>query len=887
MGEGSVEQSPPMNSAGPRWLSPNRRAALLGMGAAVSLLALLAPLTGPTGATGSLGAAPWDAFRLGATAPPLASAATVLTFFAALIAGVGAGAGKRAPSAVLIGAGTLAALALWAWWGLPQFGASTPLTGRQETVLGLPFIVLAALQAAALLAFDRPGLDSDLATTHRRRMTLVVLSLGALQLALLWVPTQPSPLEPGLVTPALSGPGAGLWALSSAIALGVLAAGDRLDAAARHGAAGIQLACAVLVPGAMGSPVAILLVTAGLMSIVSVGLLPLWTPGSSAGTSRARISTEAVAVVVVFALYFLLKTHGLRASTTDENIYFYGAKLWADGQWPYRDFFFAHPPVHLLVPAILFKLFGFSLTLAKLIAPMAVGVAGLFVWLTGRHCFGRPAALLALVLFLFASEILKASTNLTGVNLTLMFISAGAWAVMTRRPLVGGVLFALAAQTGFYAMAGALAFGTLLLFQHWKNAARYAVGFAVVFGLLSVVFSAIGGEQYTEGVYTYHALKPIKMKGHIPVFGDGGGGIAALWHNFFEVFVESKRFWVNLYYHGEMWCIALAAGLLAFVAPAVAQRSPEDGRPWWHVFDPRTLWDASPDANARILWMVGAAYFVQMAALRELYDYYFVIPFFAMALAAGYGLQRAAERIADLIIAPTSGNVAPALLAAVVGLSAVVAPSIRLDANAKAWPEEQEKIGELREFEYNEPPILVGASGIVRALYWRDFRVRGQLQPGPAHYLWSKKRYFSIAEEVAEVVRNSPEGTTITGASTVAPLIALLADRPLAANEVDTNTKRIKSGILTYPEFFERVCSTKLGFIISSDRSMFSPRAVSRWPMTRESFRVEKQFSDPMNKHFGATRVVVLKRKAPLDSEPPACKWTPPKPRPRPKRKPK
>jgi hypothetical protein len=68
-----------------------------------------------------------------------------------------------------------------------------------------------------------------------------------------------------------------------------------------------------------------------------------------------RLSWEPAAVVGIIALYLLLKTAGIGYSTTDEALYYYAGKVWSEGKWPYRDFFFSHPPLHIAAPALVYK----------------------------------------------------------------------------------------------------------------------------------------------------------------------------------------------------------------------------------------------------------------------------------------------------------------------------------------------------------------------------------------------------------------------------------------------------------------------------------------------------------------------------------------------------
>ncbi|HUT58524.1 MAG TPA: hypothetical protein VNA25_11825, partial [Phycisphaerae bacterium] len=67
------------------------------------------------------------------------------------------------------------------------------------------------------------------------------------------------------------------------------------------------------------------------------------------GLARAlRPSPEHGLPAALLLAFLALKAYGLQPAVGDENIYFYMSTRVADGLVPWRDFFFAHPPLHLL-----------------------------------------------------------------------------------------------------------------------------------------------------------------------------------------------------------------------------------------------------------------------------------------------------------------------------------------------------------------------------------------------------------------------------------------------------------------------------------------------------------------------------------------------------------
>ncbi|GMV43429.1 MAG: hypothetical protein AMXMBFR64_51450 [Myxococcales bacterium] len=763
--------------------------------------------------------------------------------------------------------GVVATLAMWSLYGVSQSGVSTLLDPWDRGVAGVPApLLMTALGAALLSLADAPS--SLAARVVAAGSALLVAGLlvspqwpgGTLTIPVLAMTDPTSPLPTSLL---------GL-ALVAALALVPLALRPRPPLNRALGV--VTLLHPVLWLAVTGAPwAAVAAALAAAITVATTAHALATSPPQLVTTARAA---EALAVATTFALYALLKTHGLRAADGDENIYFYMAHLLAEGQLPYRDFFFAHPPVHLLVPAALFKVFGFTLLLAKSIAPLAAAGAGAFAWALARRRFGAFAALLTLGAFLFASELLKASTNLTGVNLTLLFSAGGTWAALTDRLLLGGALFGLAASTGFYAMAGFAVLLATLPFRGLRPTLRFAAGFAVVFGAINLTFWAIGGQGYVDGVYRYHLLKAAKDPDQLPLFGSPGGPIGAVIHNF-GVFLRGKELQESLYYHGSLFWTAVLAPLPLLARVLTPAAGGPRSRRLLRLLDPRTLWDGTPEGAARLLYLVAFGYFLQLSMFKELYDFYFVLPFAALAPLAAFTLTASASLVTDGLARLRDGLPAGRAWLGVAVLALTLAASpLRHRANAKAWPEEQEAAGTRVDFRWIEPPVLPSLSGVVHLLFWRDHRVRGELQPGPAHYLWSKKRWFSTAEAIAAHIRDTtPPDATILGASTTTPLIALLAGRAIAANEVDTNSKRFKTGISRVEGLFRRACDTKLAILVSTPRSLFAPESLSRMPPVRD-FALDRTFDDPALLHFRAQRILLLRRKGDLSAPPPVCTWS-------------
>jgi hypothetical protein len=100
-------------------------------------------------------------------------------------------------------------------------------------------------------------------------------------------------------------------------------------------------------------------------------------------------------VLVVTTCYVALE----RFIARDEGFYLYAAKLVAQGQVPYRDFFFPQAPLSPYIFSLWMNIANFSWISARACAAFfTIGCGGL-IYLFTRAYFGRWAALLALPLF--------------------------------------------------------------------------------------------------------------------------------------------------------------------------------------------------------------------------------------------------------------------------------------------------------------------------------------------------------------------------------------------------------------------------------------------------------------------------------------------------------
>ena len=94
----------------------------------------------------------------------------------------------------------------------------------------------------------------------------------------------------------------------------------------------------------------------------------------------------------------------------------------------------------------------------------------------------------------------------------------------------------------------------------------------------------------------------------------------------------------------------------------------------------------------------------------------------------------------------------------------------------------------------------------------------------------------------------------------MAPLIALLANRRIAAGEVDTNTKRFRTGLLDWNTYSTRICRDRVSWLIGTKRSYFTQKHLERRPLISEHFVGEYTVRDTALMNHGARAIQLYRR---------------------------
>ncbi len=223
---------------------------------------------------------------------------------------------------------------------------------------------------------------------------------------------------------------------------------------------------------------------------------------------------------VIAVIFLVLKINATDYSISDENTYYKMGQLIAEGQTPYKDFFFAHTPLQVYMYAAAFKIFGFNLLLLKMLSAVAMVVTAAFVFAIAKENVNPKAAAGAAILFLFSYGTLLFSNFPTGAELAVPLVMAGFYFFQGRRFLLAGVVMGLAAIT-YQLSALALAIlvaAAILVIRDKKAAAKLLIGFALVVGITALIFIIAAKGEFLKQTVLYHLQKPAESVNKSAIF---------------------------------------------------------------------------------------------------------------------------------------------------------------------------------------------------------------------------------------------------------------------------------------------------------------------------------------------------------------------------------
>ena len=540
--------------------------------------------------------------------------------------------------------------------------------------------------------------------------------------------------------------------------------------------------------------------------------------------SAPATALSMIALGIIGLFFIVMKSYALQPASGDENIYLYLASAMAHGELPYRDFFHAHPPLHLLPLAAFYRLDGaYSLLAARLLSGGATLVAGFLIARRQGRAFG-VAGVIACALFLTSFDVLRISTHFVGSNLAAFWVALGLERLARSRDMQAAWAFSLGGFTLLNAAPAAVGATLVVAIANPARGLRLAGAGALITLVLNALAVAVCGGTYVEQVYLFHLAKTAAS-------GQSFGVLISI--------VQSNGLLLG---SASLGIVALILGSDTERKEATQLRGGTLSRIRSELESRLPLYCAVGATLASLLFLVVSS---------RIFVYYVQVLFVCVAPLAGFGLVSLVDflRVAISRSETDSTKRGEARVGAAILLFMLVASQL---SGLMPGRDEVSREGESQTVEhvwYGNGSEVIGS--VLRPILWRDVERLGDSYWGLTRFLWHEADWFVSAPRLAsEVSRRCGAGETVFGDSTATPLVALLADRKLALGEADTNHLRFSQGDGSASRFIADLeAAPPCAVVFRYDHGLFQLEIFRSW-LDRHYRRVFETSNDQQTRRF-------------------------------------
>lgn len=144
-------------------------------------------------------------------------------------------------------------------------------------------------------------------------------------------------------------------------------------------------------------------------------------------------------LIIIILLSILVRIPFLNPSFSDENFYFNAGKIISEGKIPYKDFFFAHPPLQIYLYALIFKIFGVSLFIGKLFPLILSSLSVFLVFKIVDRLYNTKTGFLASLIFLIMPGFIAFSSMGYGMWESIFFILLSTYFIVKNNPKIAAI----------------------------------------------------------------------------------------------------------------------------------------------------------------------------------------------------------------------------------------------------------------------------------------------------------------------------------------------------------------------------------------------------------------------------------------------------------------
>lgn len=222
-------------------------------------------------------------------------------------------------------------------------------------------------------------------------------------------------------------------------------------------------------------------------------------------------------LVAVLSIFVLVRIIFIHPSFSDETVYFNMGKQILKGLVPYKDFFFAHPPLQLYLLASVFRFLGAKLVVGKTISLISASMCVLLTYLISKNLYKSnhvKVGFLSAIVFIAGPAFISFSTMGYGMWEASMFVLLSTYVLLkkdrNRGWFLASVLFSTAVFFRYIALLY-LPFLFLLLREMKIKIKKFAIAVPTIMAIFFLICMAVFGEGYLNQTIYYHVFSKASM----------------------------------------------------------------------------------------------------------------------------------------------------------------------------------------------------------------------------------------------------------------------------------------------------------------------------------------------------------------------------------------
>ena len=207
-------------------------------------------------------------------------------------------------------------------------------------------------------------------------------------------------------------------------------------------------------------------------------------------------------VSVIIRLFFLHPTF------SDENFYINVGKTILEGKTPYKDFFFAHPPLQVYTLAILFKVFGISFLVGKSLTLITSSLCVFLLYLITKELYDERSGFIVAIIFIITPAFLAFSTMCHGMWETTFLILLSTYLLIKNKLKLAGIVFVVAVLFRYLAIVY-LPFLIVFLYIRKQKIKNFLISFFMTSLLSGLLLLYVFGRTYIDQTVFYQMFSKV------------------------------------------------------------------------------------------------------------------------------------------------------------------------------------------------------------------------------------------------------------------------------------------------------------------------------------------------------------------------------------------